>query len=305
MPGGTERGVQCPSPLAKRRRRAELGSELARRQERLLEAEHRLLERPSGEARILGKLELRLAETESRILSGGAGRRGSGARLQLPGIPENLSNGSCAALVSTETLDRAASQSCSTIGGWDLEAAEMAIDYRAEYGALHEYSRVGSQYGLHPLARAEHHLHPLARPEDTASEGRTPWQGEDHVRVRGESAVSLSNGQCGAGGAHRPPQPCQPHPGPSGSAVTHSEGDERILACPQDPRLAGRPPDTSPGAPGPPSPHPGGSAPLAQFRFWKGVSISPYSPPNAIPVSRLIHLPAAPPRPQTNFLQEQ
>ena len=259
MPGGTERGVQCPSPLAKRRRRAELGSELARRQERLLEAEHRLLERPSGEARILGKLELRLAETESRILSGGAaGRRASGARLQLPGIPENLSNGSCAALVSTETLDRAASQSCSTIGGWDLEAAEMAIDYRAEYGALHEYSRVGSQYGLHPLARADHLLHPLARGEDTA---RTPWQGEDHVRVRGESAVSLSNGQCGGGGAHRPTRPCQYDPGPTGSEVIHSDGDERILPCPQDPRLAGQPPDTSPG--------PGtSSAPLAQFRFW-------------------------------------
>ena len=57
--GGTERGVQCPSPLAKRRRRAELSCELARRQERLLEAEHRLLERPPGEARILGKLEQR------------------------------------------------------------------------------------------------------------------------------------------------------------------------------------------------------------------------------------------------------
>ena len=122
-----ERGVQCPSPLAKRRRRAELNCELARRQERLLEAEHRLLERPlPGEARILGKLEQRLAETESRILGSRTSEQTS--RLQLPHVPEKLHqapNGSCNSallsphsprrLLSTETLDRVASQSCSTI----------------------------------------------------------------------------------------------------------------------------------------------------------------------------------------------
>ena len=75
--GGTERGVQCPSPLAKRRRRAELSCELARRQERLLEAEHRLLERPLGEARILGKLEQRLAGVGEELQQRGLRRDGA------------------------------------------------------------------------------------------------------------------------------------------------------------------------------------------------------------------------------------
>lgn len=273
--GGTERGVQCPSPLAKRRRRAELSCELARRQERLLEAEHRLLERPLGEARILGKLEQRLAETESRILSGSSvgvgGRRTSEqrSRLQLPHIPENLlqPNGSCSGLLSprsprllsTETLDRVASQSCSTISGWDIEASEMAIDYRGEYGALHEYSRVGSQYGLHPLKvrREEEEV-----VNEHVVQHRTSGADGEAVKVRGECAVREN-------GLHAPrqksPNNKQHDPGPSRSGSFHSnlgqsherkQGGGKALL------------EATIHHAGPGSPREEGRAPLAQFRCW-------------------------------------
>ena len=273
MPGasGTERGVQCPSPLAKRRRRAELSCELARRQERLLEAEHRLLERPlGGEARILGKLEQRLAETESRILSVGVGGRRTSeqrSRLQLPHIPENLlhPNGSCSGLVSprlsprllsTETLDRVASQSCSTISGWDIEASEMAIDYRGEYGALHEYSRVGSQYGLHPLKVRREEEEEVVN-EHVQVQHRTSGGDGEAVKVRGECAVREN-------GLHAPlqksPNNKQHDPGPSRSGSFHSNlgqsheskqggGKALLEATIHHPREEGR-------------------APLAQFRCW-------------------------------------
>ena len=271
--GGTERGVQCPSPLAKRRRRAELSCELARRQERLLEAEHRLLERPSGEARILGKLEQRLAETESRILSSGVGGRRTSeqtSRLQLPHIPENLQpNGSCSGLLSprsprllsTETLDRVASQSCSTISGWDIEASEMAIDYRGEYGALHEYSRVGSQYGLHPLKvrREEEEV-----VNEHVVQHRTCSGEEEAVKVRGECAVR-ENGLHELCARQKSSNNKQHDPGPSCSGSFHSnlgqsheskQGSGKALL------------EATIHHAGPSSPREGGRAPLAQFRCW-------------------------------------
>ena len=260
--GGTERGVQCPSPLAKRRRRAELSCELARRQERLLEAEHRLLERPPGEARILGKLEQRLAETESRILGCSGGRRTSEqrSRLQLPHIPENLQpNGSCSSgllsprsprLLSTETLDRVASLSCSTISGWDIEASEMAIDYRGEYGALHEYSRVGSQYGLHPLkVRREE--------EEVVNEQRTCGRDEQAVKVRGECVVR-ENGLQEKNSSNK-----QHDPGPLRSGSFHSNlGQSREIKQGSGKALLEATIHQTA------SPREEGRAPLAQFRCW-------------------------------------
>ena len=282
--GGTERGVQCPSPLAKRRRRAELSCELARRQERLLEAEHRLLERPSGEARILGKLEQRLAETESRILSSG-GRRTSEqtSRLQLPHIPENLQpNGSCSGLLSprsprllsTETLDRVASQSCSTISGWDIEASEMAIDYRGEYGALHEYSRVGSQYGLHPLKVRREEEEEEEGEEDEEGEGevvnehvvqhRTCSGEQEAVKVRGECAVR-ENGLHELCARQKSPNNKQHDPGISRSGSFHSNLGQSHESK-QGSRKAFL--EATIHHTGPASPREGGRAPLAQFRYW-------------------------------------
>ena len=274
--GGTERGVQCPSPLAKRRRRAELSCELARRQERLLEAEHRLLERPSGEARILGKLEQRLAETESRILSssGVGGRRTSEqtSRLQLPHIPENLQpNGSCSGLLSprsprllsTETLDRVASQSCSTISGWDIEASEMAIDYRGEYGALHEYSRVGSQYGLHPLKVRREEEEVVVN--EHVVQHRTCSGEEEAVKVRGECAVRENGLHDLCGQPQKSSSNKQHDPGPSRSGSFHSnvgqsheskQGSGKAL-------LEATIHQTEAEAP-----REEGRAPLAQFRCW-------------------------------------
>ena len=283
--GGTERGVQCPSPLAKRRRRAELSCELARRQERLLEAEHRLLERPSGEARILGKLEQRLAETESRILSGSSvgvgGRRTSEqrSRLQLPHIPENLlqPNGSCSGLLSprsprllsTETLDRVASQSCSTISGWDIEASEMAIDYRGEYGALHEYSRVGSQYGLHPLkVRREEEQEQEEEEEEVVNEHvvqqRTSGADGEAVKVRGECAVR-ENGLHELCARQKSPNNKQHDPGISRSGSFHSNLGQSHESK-QGSRKAFL--EATIHHTGPASPREGGRAPLAQFRYW-------------------------------------
>jgi hypothetical protein len=214
MPGGTERGVQCPSPLAKRRRRAELGCELARRQDRLHEAELRLLE---PEARVLGRLELRLAETENRILGAGSRRPSEHvARLHLPDIPENLlPNGSLSPhrLLSTETLDRAASLSCSTISGWDIEAAEMAIDYGAEYGALHEYSRVGSHYGLHPAARRREDVVNESGTAEETGAGRGPAVREKQA-VGGDDPQNITELNRNRGPLPHDPGPSLLDPGP-------------------------------------------------------------------------------------------
>ena len=273
-----ERGVQCPSPLAKRRRRAELNCELARRQERLLEAEHRLLERPlPGEARILGKLEQRLAETESRILGSTTAttvvgvRRTSEqtSRLQLPQVPEKLHqapNGSCNSallsphsprrLLSTETLDRVASQSCSTISGWDIEASEMAIDYRGEYGALHEYSRVGSQYGLHPLkVRREN------EEVEVNEQPRTSPSDKEAVKVRGECVVREN----GLHESEKSPSNKQHDPGPLRSGSFHSN-----LGQSHESKQQGRSAllEATVHHTGSSSSREGNRAPLAQFRFW-------------------------------------
>ena len=273
-----ERGVQCPSPLAKRRRRAELNCELARRQERLLEAEHRLLERPlPGEARILGKLEQRLAETESRILGSTtattvvAVRRTSEqtCRLQLPQVPEKLHqapNGSCNSallsphsprrLLSTETLDRVASQSCSTISGWDLEASEMAIDYRGEYGALHEYSRVGSQYGLHPLkVRRE------SEEVEVNEQPRTSPSDKEAVKVRGKCVVREN----GLQESEKSPSNKQHDPGPLRSGSFHSN-----LGQSHESKQQGRSAllEATVHHTGSASSREVNRAPLAQFRFW-------------------------------------
>ena len=285
-----ERGVQCPSPLAKRRRRAELNCELARRQERLLEAEHRLLERPlPGEARILGKLEQRLAETESRILGSTAAttvvgvRRTSEqtSRLQLPQVPEKLHqapNGSCNSallsphsprrLLSTETLDRVASQSCSTISGWDIEASEMAIDYRGEYGALHEYSRVGSQYGLHPLkVRREN------EEVEVNEQPRTSPSDKEAVKVRGECVVREN----GLDESEKSPSNKQHDPGPLRSGSFHSNLGQS-LESKQQGRSALL--EATVHHTGSASSREVNRAPLAQFRFGKGVLSSIYFTPH-------------------------